>query len=198
MTSDVCSKLKKDTQLQRGVSLLMSLLLLVVLSIATVAAIQTGGLQERIAGNTRDRTTTFNAAESALRDAEAYMEKEVNLPVFDGLTQGHYAMNDFGNSLTLSRLPITTSMDSSNPDVWFDPVVIDLIKTKGIKYGTYTGAADLADLPAQPRYLIEQMQPESGKFVSYRVTALATGRDASLVVLQSYYTPPQTTVVNNY
>ena len=182
---------------QRGISLLMSLLLLVVLSIATVAAIQTGGLQERIAGNTRDRTTAFNAAESALRDAESYLEATLNLPVFNGGTTGHYRMNSFG-SLALTLLPATTKVDATNPDVWRDPAMINFIKTQGIEYGTLTGKPALTDVAVQPRYLIEEMQPESGKFVSYRVTALATGRDASLVVLQSYYTPPQTTVVNNY
>jgi type IV pilus assembly protein PilX len=182
----------RDRILQRGVSLLMSLLLLAVLSIATVAAMQTAGLQERIAGNSRDRTLAFNAAESALRDAEDYLTSERNLPLFDGSIPAHYRSNEFPG-LLLSRVLPGTAADGSSTDVWNDPAMIEYIKNNGIAYGAKTSLADLPDVPLQPRYMIEMMPTDSSRAITYRVTAMGTGRDASLVILQNFFTPPQTT-----
>ena len=180
---------------QRGISLLMSLLLLLVMSVATVGAIQSGSLQERIAGNIRDRTTAFNAAESALRDAEAYMVAEPNLPPFDGSVSGHYRMNTFP-SLVVSRVPANTQLDGSNPAIWADPAGLTYLKTNGIEYGNKTIVAPLPEVTTQPRFVLEMMTPESNRAITYRITAVGVGRDSSVVVLQSYYTPPQKTIIN--
>jgi type IV pilus assembly protein PilX len=177
---------------QRGVSLLMSLLLLAVLSIATISAMQTAGLQERISGNTRDRTLAFNAAESALRDAEEYLRVESNLPLFDGSVAGHYRKNEFPG-LVLTRVSAGTSVDGSATEVWNDPASVAYVKARGISYGSKTGIADLPLVAEQPRYIIEMMPQDSSRPITYRITAVATGRDASLIVLQNFYTPPQKT-----
>jgi type IV pilus assembly protein PilX len=172
----------------------MALLLLAILSIATVAAMQTAGHQERIAGNSRDRTLTFNAAESALRDAEEYLGTEANLPLFDGSVAGHYRKNEFPG-LVLTRVSPGTVADSSATEVWNDPATVAYANSRGIVYGSKTGASTLPELPIQPRYMIEMMPGDSSRPITYRITAVATGRDAALVVLQSYYTPPQKTVL---
>lgn len=57
-------------QRQRGISLFMVMMFLVILSILGVTAIQSSTFSARIAGNEADRTLAFQAAESALRDAE--------------------------------------------------------------------------------------------------------------------------------
>ena len=175
--------------------LLLSLLLLVVLSIATISAIQTGGLQERIAGNTRDRNTAFNAAESALRDAEDYMINEPNLPLFDGSVAAHYAMNSFP-LLTVTRVPANTALDGSNVAIWKDPAGLTYLKTNGISYGSKTGVTALPGVSTQPRFILEQMVPEANRAITYRVTAVGLGPDSSVVVLQSYFTPPQKSIIN--
>jgi type IV pilus assembly protein PilX len=177
---------------QRGVSLLVALLLLAVLSVATVAAMQTAGLQERIAGNTRDRTLAFNAAESALRDAEDYLQTEAFLPLFDGSVNGHYRKNEFPG-LDLTRVSSGTVPDGSATDVWKDPAMVAYVVARGISYGSKTQVAVLPDLIVQPRYIIEMMPSDSSRPITYRITTVAKGRDASLVVLQSFYTPPQKT-----
>lgn len=174
--------------------MLFSLLVLVVLSIATISAIQTSGLQERIAGNTRDRSTAFNAAESGLRDAESYLATELNLPLFDGSVAGHYSLNTYPG-LSLTRVPTGTSADATSVSVWKDPAMVTYIKTNGIAYGAKTGVAALPDVLVQPRYMIEMMPSDSSRAITYRITSLASGRDSSLVVLQNYYTPPQTTAI---
>jgi len=180
---------------QHGMSLLFALLILLVMSVSVVAAIQVSGLQERSAGNYRNRTIAFNSAESALRDAEAYLSSDtIILPLFDGSTAGHYARN--GLPVTgLTRLPTLAVSDGSSVDLWKDPAAIAFMRTSGIAYGSLTSVPGLSDVPSQPRYVIEMVNgSDRARMRTYRITAMAEGRDSALVVLQSYYTPPQFTV----
>src|SRR5262249_39147003 len=64
------SKSFASRQTQRGISLVVVLLFLVMLSILGTTAIQTSSLEEKMTGNERDRQIAFEAAEGALRDAE--------------------------------------------------------------------------------------------------------------------------------
>jgi len=55
---------------QRGITLIMSLLFLLLLTILGVTAINMSTLQEKMSGNLRDQDVAFQAAESALRYGE--------------------------------------------------------------------------------------------------------------------------------
>ena len=185
----------KSIARQRGMSLLFALLLLLVMSVSVVASMQVAGLQERSAGNYRNRTVAFNAAESALRDAESYLSSPtVILPQFDGSTAGLYARNSIPVA-GLTRLPALAVSDDSSVDLWKDPAAIAFMRTSGIPYGSLTSLPGLPDVPSQPRYVIEMVNgSDRARMRTYRITAMAEGRDSALVVLQSYYTPPQFTV----
>lgn len=52
---------------QRGVTLIVALIFLAILSLLGVTVAQTTQLEERMAGNTRDRDLAFQATEAALR-----------------------------------------------------------------------------------------------------------------------------------
>jgi len=56
---------------QRGAALIVSLVLLMVMTILALSMSQTTRMHERMAGNARDYDVAFQAAESALRSAEA-------------------------------------------------------------------------------------------------------------------------------
>jgi type IV pilus assembly protein PilX len=58
---------------QRGMVLVTSLLLLVVVTILAVAMFRSFGVDERIAGNLREKQRALNAAESAEQYAEAWL-----------------------------------------------------------------------------------------------------------------------------
>jgi type IV pilus assembly protein PilX len=67
---------------QRGVVLFISLILLLVLTMTGVSAVQTTSLEQQTARNARDRMLAFQAAESALRDAERVIDAlETPVPV---------------------------------------------------------------------------------------------------------------------
>lgn len=55
---------------QRGISLVVVLVLLVATSLLGVAVLRSAGMQERMSANLRDRSLAFQAAEAALRYAQ--------------------------------------------------------------------------------------------------------------------------------
>ena len=59
---------------QRGVVLIMSLTILMVLTLIGVSAMKTSSLQERMSGNARDYQIAFEASEIALRAGEDYVK----------------------------------------------------------------------------------------------------------------------------
>jgi type IV pilus assembly protein PilX len=59
---------------QSGVTLIISLVLLLLLTLIAVSSMKTTGLQEKMAGNDRDRSLAFQAAEAALLAGELKIE----------------------------------------------------------------------------------------------------------------------------
>ncbi len=84
---------------ETGAVLVVGLLILLVMTILGVASLQTTSLEERMAGNIRDRDLSLQAAESALRDAEAWLETIVTTGSFDG-TGGLYGIDDDADDTT--------------------------------------------------------------------------------------------------
>lgn len=188
---------------QRGASLLTSLILLAAIMLlgATTAGITVQG--EKAARNERDFRLAFFAAEAALRDAQADIdrdeerEKAVFLPVDAAMFIESCGTAKHGKSHGLCA-PAT----SEKPPAW---MTADLLATGGesaptVALGTHTGRSFPAGegaLPARlPRYLIELLdatEPElasDGKAVHaiYRITAVGFGmRSSTHVVLQAVY-----------
>lgn len=59
---------------QRGVVLLLALIMLLLMTVVGLAAIRGTGLQETMAGNMRERTIAFQHAEAGLRVGEDWIE----------------------------------------------------------------------------------------------------------------------------
>ncbi|GAB4357766.1 MAG: pilus assembly protein [Immundisolibacter sp.] len=165
---------------QRGVVLVVALIMLAVITLLGVSAMQVTSLEERMAGNMRDRSLAFQAAEAALRDGERLLT-QVTLPAFDG-TNGLYPAPAVG------ALPEWMQAGGSpQPASWWT--------TNGRPYG-----GTVAGVAAQPRYVIEEIARlpgvgeslEAGQPVPdityYRVTARGVGGSATaVVVLQSTF-----------
>jgi type IV pilus assembly protein PilX len=160
---------------QRGSTLVISLMILIVMTLIGVTGIASSTLEEKMAGNTRDQALAFQAAEAALRDGEQYWTNIVALAAaFNGTTPGLY--------------PMDTRPDVLDDDTWDNS-------------RTYSGAID--GVKQQPRYIIEllgQMQTNtddlnmggygetSGLSTAFaaRITARAVGgTNNTVVILQS-------------
>jgi type IV pilus assembly protein PilX len=170
-------------QRQRGGALVAVLLLLVVTMIMALGSLRTANLEERMAGNTRERQVAFQLAEAALRDAEQTIASDTDGP-FVPLRPNQFTA------------ACTAGLCRSAPDtaLWTSFTTADWAGAKTWNYGAATGAALPAGAAAAPRFAIEYqgtLQPiEPGKpcVALFLLTARAVGANvATDVVLQSVY-----------
>ena len=99
----------KHTQYQSGSVLIISLIVMLVLTILGVSGMKSAVLEEKMAGNVRDKQLAFQAAEATLREAEKYIDDNiVSLTNFD--TDGSDGLYDKSQQ----RLWTTIDWDSSD------------------------------------------------------------------------------------
>jgi type IV pilus assembly protein PilX len=178
---------------QSGAILIVGLIFLIVFTLLGITALQTTALEERMAGNMRDWTVAFQAAEAALRDAEADVLKSDRVQGATGFSDGcNSAAPYVGLCLPSSGTPVWQSVDFSAATPQY------------VSYGAVTGAAALTGLAVQPKYIIEALPNQRGKSLVvsnnpiapagkyiYRITARGYGADAaSQVTVQSVYKLP--------
>lgn len=159
---------------QRGVTLIMALVFLLVLAGLGAWAAVNNSLQERMAGNTRNRDVAFQAAEAALKEAEATLTTWRTQP-FDGTQNGLLAYN---------------ATDANDLNHWRSD-------TQWASYRTAT--ASNAQVASAARYVVHKLpntenptNPGQFNVENYRITARAVGGDANaMVIVQSIvtYTP---------
>jgi type IV pilus assembly protein PilX len=172
---------------QRGVVLFVALILLVILSLLGVTAARMQTSEERMARNENNRQVGAQAAEAALRNAEAGINGGL-FNAFSGNTAGQYTL----------FAPNGSWVSAIN---WTNPAQLM----------SYTAAAPftgppLSSLPASaqsPNYIVEQLPAVTlpGDNIActgyacptptvtvYRITAQGTGADQSTTsLLQSIY-----------
>jgi len=167
---------------QRGSILIVSLMILVVLTMIGVSSMTTSSLQERMAGNFRDRQIAFQAAEMTLAYAEEFARNNINSPsVFNG-TNGYYSTYNGPTNLSAFDASWWTTTGSQAlpttiPQVRTQPrFVIEYRGDIGEKEGTSIGLSGYGESSG------------GGAISNFRVTVRATGlSDNTMVILQSNY-----------
>lgn len=173
---------------QRGAVLVFCLIFLAVLTMMGVSGMESTVLEERMSANMRDHNLAFQAAESALKSAEAWLVAQTTLPITstDGTT----------------RVWAENSMDPAASDgrYWWDHV--NITNTWWTNNGTAIAGVD--DVSAQPRYIIEQYRTaDTGQSIGigggettvprvfHRITSQAVGiAPTTQVSLQSTFVKP--------
>ena len=79
---------------QTGVTLVVSLVILVTMTLLGVTSIQSTRTEVAMAGNLREAGLTFNAAEAGLRFGETFVETSITKTVYADPTIGLYAVAD--------------------------------------------------------------------------------------------------------
>lgn len=188
---------------QRGVTLIIVLLILVVVSLLGAGAAQIALMSERGARNDRDQQIAWQAAEAGLIDAEIDMWNNTSANTrksfFDGKTT--YVFPDAGCGTTGTSQGLCASVLTGKP-AW---LTVDFTTTgttaQTTGYGDKTGrnfqSGGAGIQPAQaPRYVIEPIvvAPFLGdastmeREVVYRVTVMGFGPRADIQsVLQMLY-----------
>ncbi len=154
-------------RLQRGASLLISLIFLVMMAMLGVTVANVTNLEERMAGNTRDRDLALQAAEAALRDAE----RRLAAP---GFRVGWPAVDpELANDAAYWE---TCFAEKKAPCA--DPEALETELPSGLEAGA---------VAAQPLFVIET-KPPLGTTEIFRVTARAVGGSPeTIVVLQAEF-----------
>ncbi|HKJ75770.1 MAG TPA: PilX N-terminal domain-containing pilus assembly protein [Gammaproteobacteria bacterium] len=161
----------------RGSTLVVALFILLLLSILGVSAMQTTVLQERMAGNLRDKQLSFQAAEAALREGETWLRDTVALPQFAGANGRYQPDNGLWKDIDWS--------DTSAVIVYPDNAANPTIDQVAGQPRYYIEELPAADLPGES--MVDGYQPNQNN-PSYRITARGVGGSSSAVsVLQSTY-----------
>jgi len=184
---------------QSGAALIVGLIFLVILTLLGLTAMQTGIMEERMAGNSRDRNLAFQAAEAAMRDAEYDTHaiqpsgaQEAKLRTFGKISGMSGADTNCSEGLCCnpSTGGAAAGLTCIEPTT---PVYNRFSSSIGISYGTYTfgytssSPATFPQVSKQPQYLIEPFPPQGGHFY-YRISAIGYGiNSSSNVILQEVY-----------
>lgn len=183
---------------QQGAVLIVSLIMLLIMTLIGVSSMQTSTLQERMAANDKQKFLSQLAAESALKQAEDYLEAQnfTNTEqlenIFIGET-GHYSLRRI--SATVSEFLVPNTFNVDDPTEWLDginanSIVADTVNTAG--------------MARAPRYIIEFLGSEEPgannsateipqtarppKPFFFRITAIGWAGDENIfTVLESSY-----------
>lgn len=172
----------KSGNRQQGMALIIGLVMTLAMTLIGVTAMRTNSMQEKMVGNAHDRNLAFQAAESALRQAES------------SLIEGLATLTPFGDGASNGGL---YSEDHDEPA---DPVNVVWSSANSQSY-----SGTLKDVASPPRFMVKvvkykkigggalniqgygQTMPGS-ESAMFRITARGTGgTDKSKVVLRSHY-----------
>ena len=159
---------------QRGASLLVVLILLLVVTLLGLAVLRSTLLEERMTANMLDRSLGFQAAESALREAEVLAATSPTPPATGCNSAG-----------------VCATPDATLTDRWLDSSFT----------GWVAATSNLGTLPAPASYFIEFMGnaptwPGCDRKIPmdslcmaprYRITARSTAADRADVLLQTNF-----------
>jgi type IV pilus assembly protein PilX len=172
---------------ERGIALIIGLVILAVLSLIGVAAFSITTQEERMAGNSRDRMRAFEAAEASLRDCEGWVASSNAL--FDGSQQGMYLVSP--NAST------TASITEGKAESWWQNPsgannVRQLVDAGG---NPYNGNSKAPSCVAEQFWIVKPGATPTGTaikdsdkaFIAH-ITAHGYGLNPNTVVrLESYY-----------
>lgn len=168
----------KNYRRQSGAVVIIGLIILLILTLLMLTSVRVSILQERMAANMRNQNIAFQAAESALREAESFIES--GALAFDPLQLSNGPFQNTSKPICVDGLcGLTSPLQSS-----------DIANAAGKK----TATTGITTITAEPQYLIELIRvdpsTDSGRvYATFRITARAWGGDShrSLVQLQSTY-----------
>ncbi len=166
---------------QRGWVLVIGLVVLVMLSIIAIALMRTTLMEEKMAGANRDINLSFEAAETALRGAEIFIESQVDDSLFTTTDTGIYAQGtDPGN--TEPNAFLTPWSDTNSRILASAPTGVTTAPRYMIKKVGESGDEGSLNLGGYGETDLSQ------KSVIYRITARGTGgNNNTQTVLRSHY-----------
>jgi type IV pilus assembly protein PilX len=177
--------LNSKTHHQSGAVLIISLIMLLLLTLIATTGMQTTSLEEKMAGNLRDKDLAFQAAESALKAAEASITPPAAIPAFTlAGTGGFYLDNIPGtpNSIPTASAILTDTF-------WTTPNQVAMSTVTGLGNGIATPVYIIQQLPNACFNTAGCLNPVTNPLSQvFKITVRATGGSTNaVVILQSIY-----------
>lgn len=183
---------------QKGAVLLVSMVMLLVLTLLGVAAVDSSGMQLKMANNHKDRLIAMQAAEAGLRAAESYIE---NVGFSDA------DLSDFDSSCTDGLCFVGTGDPTSVTGCLRSSLIQPVLGMDETLAVFDDGTADrsvevdVGAMDARVKYIIEfkcysrgspsDINLTDNPYQKYEITAYAeTGNGRGRVMLQSEYRVP--------
>ena len=176
---------------QEGFVLIVGLVILGLLTMLALSSMRDSTVQEKMAGASRDSGLAFQAAESALRDAENCITGATANCAFDAGEAAHFAKDDaaFPEHNTLFNAATWGAFDPPG-----EPTTLDGVPPDGAKYiirevvpagGGPTRAGAGEDLGTASK---AEKTTETESQAIYEITARGASRgDVGQSVLRTYY-----------
>jgi type IV pilus assembly protein PilX len=178
--------------------------MLLLMTLIGTTGMQSTSLQEKMAGNMRNRNLAFQAAESALEAGESFIGSKTSAEL-DALVLDPNAFNCTGADGLYKQSGTGCSIvDGPDPDAVPDPIwdTVNWDPSNNPDYATFGGklAHVNEDVKYSPKYIIEDLglfdchgsAAGTNDCRRFRVTARATGGTTDAVVmLQSIYQRPK-------
>lgn len=179
MYSSFPNSLNLSPHKQRGIVLMVTLVIVLIVTLLGVSSVQTTNTQIRMSRNVRDGRVALQAADAGIRVAEAVLRTESSLTAYQANNNGNYVARPVGQ-----------------PDRWDEAATWQGGESVVVAY---------PDSAESPRYIIEFVRTVvseedrlnmdnvgggtgSGRTQMFRVTALGTGKTASAKsMIQSTY-----------
>lgn len=169
---------------QSGFVLIASLLILVVLTIISVTMFRSFGMQEKMAGNLREKAKAFELAQSALQQAEQWVKTNATtgIPCAAGQVQTANSPRvcDQTSALADVNSLLLSSTSGSATGIVYQPASPTALSI------SQSGGANV--YWQAPRYYIQYIGQGSSGNLLYRITAAAYGGNQNAVaIVQSVY-----------
>ena len=189
MNRNVLLRAPVARQRQRGISLLVVLILLVVMSILGLAVLRSSAMQERMSANMVDRNEAMQAAETGLLVAHSTLFGSSGTfnPMWDGgstFTALRGTQTCAGNGVCDRSDPAATTTWESAPNKPTSWTTMAngarygyTVEFLGRAQGENSDAVGVCRTSSAPRYLCERP--------TFRITSYGRGRGLAQVVLQA-------------
>jgi type IV pilus assembly protein PilX len=161
---------------QRGVVLVISLLMLLVLTVLGLAATRSTALEERMTANQNDKEVAFQSAEAALRYGEGLLSA-ASQPTFSANANGAYTLSSMASTVN----PLTTAT-WDNTKTTTEPYGNGVITTGQNLILTGTGTGENSNQPSR-YYIVYNDNPN----VSSSAVGSTLSTDQQLVTKNVYY-----------
>lgn len=191
MSETFCIGAPAPRRHQQGITLVVVLILLVVMSVLGLAVLRSSAMQERMSANLRDRNEAMQAAETGLLKAQ----EDVIRGTFNDMWNGSSDFPTLRGAMTCAADGLCDRSDPNVPAQWetapaaptnwvhMDPTDTStprygyIVEYLGLAKGESADVQGVCNTTSAPRYLCERPM--------FRVTAYGRGRGVAQVVLQA-------------